>query len=134
MVNQWGEHVRKYKYKKEENGKEIWVWRPLEGLNLGAREKEIFENMLLKRKVNQMERKEKIIWGVFKDGRYSVKKGYDLIIQSQIWEELDLLLRLCWDSTCLPKDGIFLWITLHKRILKTKRLKKIGFEEPSRCI
>lgn len=35
--------------------------------------------------------------------------------------------------TCLPKAGIFLWVSLQKRILKVDRFTKIGFKRPSRC-
>lgn len=61
-------------------------------------------NFLSQRQVNHKNRKDKlIIWGLSKEGKYSVKKGYELIINSQRWKKINIPLNLYWDSTCLPK-------------------------------
>ena len=79
-------------------------------------------------------RNDKLIWAASKDGRYNVKNGYKAIIQSQRWEEEYTPLKLCWDSSCLPKTGFFLWTASQDRILTTDRLRKLGIEGPSRCV
>ena len=101
---------------------------------MDSREKEAFERIIRERKVNQMERVDKLIWGASKDGKYYVKKGCNLIIQSQRWKEVEMPLKLCWDSACLPKERIFLLDVLQNRILTVDKLSKIGFEGPSRFI
>lgn len=48
-------------------------------------------------------------------------------------DTLDIPLNLCWNKACLPKEGIFLWGALQKKILIVDRLWKLGFEGLSRC-
>ena len=78
--------------------------------NLGLEPKGFFsfEEALKYQKVSHKERSDKLIWGASKDGRYCIKRGYNLIIQSQRWEAINMPLKLCQDSACLPKVGIFL--------------------------
>ena len=79
------------------------------------------------------ERKDTLICGAFHDKIYSVKKGYELIINSQRWDKMDNPLNLCWDQACLPRAGIFLWAASQNRIRTTDRFTKMGFKGPSRC-
>ena len=72
--------------------------------------KKAYEKIIQKRKIKQLERNDKLIWVASKDGRYSVKNGYRVITHSKRWEEVNIPLKLCWDSFCLLKAGLFLWM------------------------
>ena len=79
-------------------------------------------------------REDKLIWAASKDGIYKVKEGYKLITNSQRWEASTLPINLCWDAIGLHKVGMFLWAAMQMRIVTTDRIKKMGFDGPSRCI
>ena len=77
---------------------------------------------------------DKIIWVAANDGNYKVKDGYNTILFSQSWENIDIPLKLCWDGACLPKARFFLWLAFQNRILIAERLSKFGIYGPSRCV
>ena len=73
------------------------------------------------------EKSDKLIQGGSKNGLYSVKKGYNAIIELKQQKKLDIHLKLYWDQVYLPKEDIFLWVTLQKIIMR-EWFKNIGFE------
>ena len=85
------------------------------------------------RVTKQSEKKDKLIWATSNDGKYNVKNGYKEITNSKRWEEVEISLQLCWDTTFLLKARFFLWLASQNGILTVDRLKKIGLVGPSRC-
>lgn len=75
-----------------------------------------------------------LVWDGSKSGEYNTKDGYRLLIKKKLWSKSNLPLSLCWDKNCLPKVGLFTWISLQKKILIANRFTKMGFEGPSRCL
>lgn len=121
-------------YHDASNEETPWKWKSLANLGLQIQEQEKLKKILRDRPINFHNREEKIIWAASKDGTYKVKEGYKIIINSQRWEEVNIPLNLCWDTIGLPKAGIFLWEVAQSRILTTDRIRKMGFEGPSRCL
>ena len=134
LISQWGTVVGKYKTKILSNGVTRWVWKSVEGLGLEQVEVEEYIKIISDRAVKQSERTNKLIWAVANDGNYKVKDGYNMILFSQSWENIDIPLNLCWDGACLPKAGFFLWLAFQNRILTAERLSKFGIYGPSRCV
>ena len=112
LSSSWGKNVSDYKIKINDNQYGGWQWKTLDETPLSSQEKCISNQFLKSRQTNHKERKNKLIWGASKDGNYKVKLGYEKIINSQQWNTIDIPLNLCWDPTCLPKVGIFLWAAL----------------------
>jgi ribonuclease HI len=134
LVSIWGEKVCDYKMKITSGGSAKWVWKSLDGVGIDSEVREAYEKILLDRRVKQMERKDMLIWAASKDGKYSVRNGYNSLIHSQRWDQIEIPLNLCWDAACLPKAGFFLWLASQNRILTEDRLHKFGFQGPSRCV
>ena len=74
------------------------------------------------------------MWTTSNNGIYNVKDGYRVILNSQDLERVDIPLKLCWDISCLPKVGFFLWLAIQNRILTTNRLYILSIQGPSRCV
>lgn len=111
-----------------------WKWKSIRDIENDPDIIEKYEKLVLSRNIKQSEREDKLIWAASNDGRYSVKMGYNTLINLEKWEKVEIPLKLCWDSTCLPKAGFFLWLAFQNRILTQDRLQKFGFSGPSRCI
>ena len=62
-----------------------------------------------------------------------ISSPYNQITSSQRWEAINILMNLSWDLVGHPKLGIFLWLDIQKRILIEDRIRKMGFEDLSRC-
>ena len=122
FITLWGGKVNDYKTMKTTNEGSKWEWKSIENLDMDPTVKEVFGKIIHKRKIKQVDRKDNLIWEASKEGKYSVIEGYRAIINSQRWEEVNIPLNLCWDSTCLPKVGFFLWLAFQKRILTADRL------------
>ena len=75
-----------------------------------------------------------MIWAGAKDRIYSVKQGYKAIIYSLQWNSVEIPLKLCWDATCLPKVGFFLWLAFQNRAPTADRLSRFGFVGPNWCV
>jgi hypothetical protein len=111
-----------------------WKWKSLSNLNIPINDRTKLEGILQDRKINLNNKDDKLRWALSNDGTYKVKEGYKLILNSQRREEISIPMNLCWDPAILPKAGIFLWAALQNSILTADRIKKMGFEGPSRCI
>ena len=111
-----------------------WVWKSVEDLGLDQKEVEDYVKIISNRAIKQSEKMDKLIWVAANDGNYKVKDGYNSILFSQSWENIDIPLKLCWDGACLPKAGFFLWLAFQNRILNVDRLNKFGIFGPSRCV
>ena len=129
-----GTKVKDYIEELESNLDKKWKWKPLPKHGITLSDKEKLENILKDRFSSIRDREDKLIWAASKDGKYKVKEGYRMITNSLKWEISTLPLELCWDPAGLPKAGIFLWAAMQKRILTADRIRKMGFEGPSRCI
>ena len=130
----WGNEVKNYKIKEEIDGEVRWRWKSIDGLDLDPKLETAFKKIFLKRKIKQSERSDNLIWAGSKDGSYSVKQGYQAIINSQQWNSIEIPLKLCWDTACLPKAGFFLWIALQNRALTADRLARFGINGPNWCV
>ena len=62
-----------------------------------------------------------------------MKNGYKALVCSHNWNPVQMPLKLCWDGSCLPKVGLFLWLALQKRILRADRLSRFSIIGPSWC-
>ncbi len=83
----------------------------MDNIELEPTAKKVYEKIIQSRKIKQLERNENLIWAASKNGRYSVKNGYRALINTQSWDEVEIPQELCWDLSCLPKVGFFLWMT-----------------------
>ena len=92
------------------NGVARWVWKSVEDFGLDQKEVEDYVKIISNRAIKQSEKMDKLIWVASNDGNYKVKDGYNTILFSQNWENIDIPLNLCWDVVCLPKAGFFLWL------------------------
>ena len=92
---------------------------PVEKVNLA--------NILKEQIINHKDRTDKIIWEASEDGNYKVKVGYNIIINSNRWDNLKFPLDLCWDAAYLPKAGIFLFEASENWILTADYFTKNGF-------
>ena len=134
LKSSWGCKVKDYKVKEMSDGVLRWRWCSLDGLDLDPDSVVAFEKIILDRKVKQSERSDSLIWAGSKDGIYSVKQGYRVIMHSQLWNSVEMPLNLCWDSACLPKVGFFLWLALQNRALIADRLSRLGIIGPNWCV
>jgi hypothetical protein len=100
-----------------------WVWKLVDNLEIDPIAKKAFKETIHSRRINQVDRADKLVWVASKEGNYSVE-GYKSIIYSQKWEEVKIPLNLCWDTSCLPKAGFFLWLAFQDKILTADRLQK----------
>ena len=48
-------------------------------------------------------------------------------------EEISWERRLCWNNSCLPKAGTFMWLAGNEKILSGDRMMKMGLLGPFRC-
>ena len=110
-----------------------WKWKSLSSFNIPINDRTKLEEILQNRKIYLNNKEDKLRWAISNDGTYKVKEGYNVILNSQRWEEISIPMNLCWDPAILPKVGIFLWAALQNSILTADRIKKMGFEGPSRC-
>lgn len=110
LVSLQGVKVSNYKTKISSEGTNQWVWKLLEGLGIDPLTIKAYDKILLDRKIKQLERKDELIWAVSNDERYSVKNGCKALVHSQSLDKVEIPLKLCWDATCLPKEGFFLWL------------------------
>ena len=69
-----------------------------------------------------------------KDGRYNVKQGYKVLVNSKSWKIMEMPLKLCWDSACLPKAGFCLWLSFQNRVLTIDILSRLRIIGPSWCV
>ena len=106
----------------------------MEGLGLDPELVKAFNEIISERGNKQSERSDSLIWVGSKDGRYSVKQGYKVLVNAHSWKIVEVPLKLCWDNACLPKAGFSLWLAIQNRVLTADRLSKFGFIGPSRCI
>ena len=106
----------------------------MDGLDLDLDSVAAYGKIISDRKVKQAEKSDNLIWAGSKDGIYSVKQGYQVIIHSQHWNSIEIPLKLCWDSACLPKAGLFLWLALQNRVLTADRLSSFGIVGPNWCV
>ena len=134
LCNCWGSKVSDYKTKVTNGHGYEWIWKSIRGIENNPVIIQRYENLILVRKIQQSEKEDKLIWAASNNGQYSVKLGYNALLQSENWEKVEIPLKLCWDPACLPKAGFFLWLAFQNRILTQDRLKKFGFCGPSRCI
>ena len=116
------------------NNNQKWTWKSIENLNLDTSVKKAYHDIISHKPIKQIDRKDKLIWAASNFGNYIVKEGYNAIICSQQWEAVNIPLNLCWDKSCLPKAGLFLWLAFQGKILTYDNLQKRGFSGPSRCI
>lgn len=130
----WGLRVQDYLEQNPSNEENSWRWKPLSNLNIPINDQTTLEGILHNRKIYLSNKEDKLRWALSNDGAYKVKEGYNSILHSQRWEEINIPMNLCWDPAILPKAGIFLWAALQNRILTTDRIIKMGFHGPSRCI
>ena len=56
--------------------------KPIYNLDLNLVAKDIFRNIIHKRRIKQAPKEDKLIWAALKEGKYSVKEGYRSIINS----------------------------------------------------
>lgn len=134
LVNFWGLKVSDYKIESHMDNQSIWIWKSLDEVDLDPKEAMAYKKVISTRDVKQTERKDKLIWVTSNDGKYSAKNGYKALINSKIWEEVEIPLNLCWDPACLPKASFFLWLAFQNKILTVDRLNRIGLVGPSRCV
>ena len=133
LCSLWGKRVIDYKTTTISGNKTIWRWKSGDGINLSPEELLAFNEIISSRTIKQSEREDKLIWAASNDGNYRVKVGYKALLNSKEWERVELPLSLCWDPSCLPKAGFFLWLAAQNRILTADRLNTIGISGPSRC-
>lgn len=133
LSNLWGLKVLDYKTLTKIDGEDRWVWKSLENVDIPQDDKVYLKKILKNHQFNKKNRAGRLICRASKDASYKVKIGYNLIFYSQRWESLNLPLKLCWDPTCLPKEGIFLWAVIQNRILIADRFTNMGYEGLSRC-
>ena len=127
----WGDKVIDYKVKYDLDGIQKWRWHQVESLGLDPDLVKAFKEITSERCIKQLERSDSLIWEGSKDGRYIVKQGYKVLVNSQSWKKVEMPLKLCWDTTCLPKAGFSLWLSIQNRVLTAKRLTKFRFIGPS---
>lgn len=118
----WGNKIKDYKVKVASDGELSWRWKNMHGLDLDPDSVAAFEKIISTRKIKQSEMTDRLIWAREKDGIYSVKQGYQAIIHSQQWNAVEIPLKVCWDTTCLPKAGFFLWLTLQNRVFDCRQI------------
>ena len=102
------------------------MWKSLDGLGLDVEMVKALKKLLKDRMPKHSEKRDVLIWAAFNDGKYNVKDGYRVILGSQELEKVDIPLKLCWDTSCLPKARFFLWLAIQNRILTMDRLYKLG--------
>lgn len=60
---------------------------------------------------------------------YTIKAGYDALLDDFLPSPLWVLCKQVWKSESLPKIKIFIWILFKGKILTTNNLKKKEFRE-----
>ena len=114
-----------YKDKTIKEDSVVWYWKSIKEIEKDPAVIKAYEFFLQFRKIKQVESMAKIIWAASNDGKYSVKSGYNTLINFEKWEKMDIPLNLCWDTSCLPKAGLFLWLAFQGKILTADKLQKI---------
>lgn len=92
----------------------------------------VLQKILTNRIILHSSAEDTIIWSASKSGSYKVQLGFELQrrrLSNSQWPS-----KICWGKGPLPKDGSFLWVALHGRILIGNRLKTISIAGPHWCI
>lgn len=83
LINLWGSRVCDYKIKVSSDEFSGWIWKPLKEIDLDPAAIKAYEEIIQRRKVKQLERRDKLIWAASNDKRYNVKNGYEAFINSK---------------------------------------------------
>ena len=111
----------------------VWCWKSFRNFYIPPEESIIIENTMSLRSFSLSSSKDKLIWMGSKTREYNSKDGYNYLSQCKIQTLKLLPTLLCWHPLCLPKTGTFTWLQVQKKILTTDKIKRIGYEGPSRC-
>lgn len=111
-----------------------WSWKKIEGLPLPLNELNELLGLIKDRQLIFRNGSDSLIWSLAKSGQYSAKVGYNVLANQGDSEDHSMPLKLFWINKIIPKAGIFVWLAVKKKILTTERLRKMGFEGPSRCV
>ena len=134
LTELWGSNIKDYCLRSDSEDSPTWHWKSLRGLNFDESEVRQFEKLLEGRKPPQSDKSDTLIWAAANNGKYNVREGYKAILTAKKPKTVDIPLKLCWDPSCLPKAGFFLWLAIQNRIPSMDRLYKSGIQGPSRCI
>jgi hypothetical protein len=84
------------------------------------------------RKIKVNTQPDKLRWGYFPTGNFTLKEAYHLTAQHISLPD-DIIWKKIWKGNLWPKVATFLWKTAHQKILTWDQLCKRGFQGPGLC-
>eukprot|EP00253_Pinus_taeda_P014954 PITA_14954 len=126
-------HVRDYW--KADNPEESWrIWIDLMEWDreLSQDQKEAYRKEVESRKIKARNGRDILRWGNSMKGSFTTKEAY-FLTSSQTGNEENPDWKIIWERNWWPKVSIFIWLASENKILTWDRIKKKGFNGPSRC-
>ena len=110
------------------------VWKDPNQVPLSFQEINQFQNFLNSRSFYFSDVQDQIFWAPAKDGKYSVKEGYKILQQNDLYKPTSRAFAFCWNLEVLPKVGCFAWLASKHRILTSDRLDRLQIAKPFKCV
>ena len=125
LCDLWGKNVKNYVVEKEGILGKEWEWKDWRVDSLSEGQQQSLTEIFSRRNVCIINREDRISWCATTFGKFSVKRGYEIIDNNEevCFEGGDL----CWNKEILPKTGTFSWLAIQGIILTGDRRRKSDF-------